>query len=90
MEVVLADRAKLDLFRIHRYIEERSSNAADAFIRRIDANFENLARFPFIGRERSNLGPGLRCLVAGLYLILYTVARDQITIIRVDRQSYGC
>ncbi len=83
MEVVLSDKARLDLFRIHRYLEERSANATDAFMRRIDANFENLVRFPFIGREHSNLGPGLRCLVAGLHLILYTVEPDQITVVRV-------
>jgi plasmid stabilization system protein ParE len=58
MEIALSDKAKSDLFRIHRYIGERSPSAADAFIRRIDTNFENLARFPFIGRERSSLAPG--------------------------------
>ena len=55
MIVLLSDKAKLDLFRIYWYLEERSSNAADDFIQRVDTNFENLARFPFIGRERSNL-----------------------------------
>jgi toxin ParE1/3/4 len=83
MQVVLSDKAKFDLFRIYRYIEERSPNAANAFIRRVDSNFESLARFPFIGRERSSLAPGLRCLVVGLYLIFYTIESDQITIVRV-------
>jgi toxin ParE1/3/4 len=83
MRVVLSDKARLDLSRIYRYLEERSPNAADAFIRRVDSNFENLARFPFIGRERSNLAPGLRCLVVGLHLIFYTVDDDRITVIRV-------
>jgi len=49
----------------------------------VDSNFENLARFPFIGRERSSLAPGLRCLVVGLYLIFYIIESDQITIVRV-------
>ena len=83
MRVVLSDKARFDLFRIYRYLEERSSNAADAFIRRVDSNFENLARFPFIGRERSSLAPRLRCLVVGLHLIFYTVDDDRITIVRV-------
>jgi toxin ParE1/3/4 len=83
MEVVLSDKANFDLLRIYSYIEQRNRNAADAFIRRIDANFESLARFPFIGRERSNLAPGLRCLVVGLYLIFYTIESDQITVVRV-------
>jgi len=83
MRVVLADKAKFDLVRIDRYIAERNQTAADALIQRIDTNFKNLARFPFIGRERLSLAPGLRCLVVGLYLIFYTVDADQITVVRV-------
>ena len=83
MRVVLSDKARFDLFRIYRYLEERSPQAADAFIRRVDSNFQNLAQFPFIGRERSSLAPGLRCLVVGLHLIFYTVDDDRIAIVRV-------
>jgi toxin ParE1/3/4 len=83
MRVVISDKAKADLFRIYHSIEERSPSAANGFIRRIDANFENLTRFPFIGRERSNLSPGLRCLVVGLYLMFYTLDTEEITIVRV-------
>ena len=83
MQVVLSDKARSDLLRVYRYLEERSPDAADAFIRRIDTNFDNLARFPFIGRERARLAPGLRCLVAGLQLVFYTIGSDQITIVRV-------
>jgi toxin ParE1/3/4 len=83
LRIVLSDKAKSDLFRIYHYIEERSPNAADAFIRRVNTNFENLVQFPFIGRERSSLAPGLRCLVVSLYLIFYTVELDHIAIVRV-------
>jgi plasmid stabilization system protein ParE len=60
-----------------------SFSAADAFAQRIDANFRNLERFPFIGRERSRLASGLRCLIVGLHLIFYTVHNDKITVVRV-------
>lgn len=83
MQIVLSDKAKRDLFQIHHYMQQRSASAADAFVRRIDANFENLSRFPFIGRERSSLAPGLRSLVVGLHLIFYTFDFDQITVLRV-------
>jgi toxin ParE1/3/4 len=83
MIVLLSDKAKLDLLRIYRYIEERSPNAANAFLQRVDTNFENLVRFPFIGRERSSLAPGLRCLVVGLHLIFYTIESNHITVVRV-------
>jgi toxin ParE1/3/4 len=83
MRVVLTDKAKLDLFRIYNYIDERNPQAAESFIQRVRNNFENLARFPFIGRERSSLAPGLRCLIVGLHLIFYTVDPDEITVVRV-------
>ena len=73
MRVVISDKAKSDLFRIYGYLDERSPNAANAFIQRINTNFDNLARFPFIGR----------CLVVGLHLIFYTVDPDEITVVRV-------
>jgi|SRR5579859_1342329 len=83
MRVVLSDKAEFDLIRIYRYLAEHSPRAADAFAERIDANLQNLQQFPFIGRERSGLAPGLRCLIVGLYLIFYTVSDARITVIRV-------
>jgi toxin ParE1/3/4 len=83
MQVVLADKAKSDLLRIDRFLERHSPNAADDYIQRINSNFENLIRFPFIGRERSNLAPGLRCLVVDRYLAFYVVEPEQITVVRV-------
>ncbi len=83
MRIVLSDKADSDLLRIYRYLSERDQAAADTFIQRIDANFKNLARFPFIGRERSSLAAGLRCLVVGRHLVFYIVAAEQIAIVRV-------
>jgi len=45
MELVISDKARSDLLRIYRYLEERSPNAAYAFGRRIDATFANVVRF---------------------------------------------
>ncbi len=83
MRLTISDKARADLLRIYRYLDERSPNAANTFIRRINTNFDNLIRFPFIGRERLRLAPGLRCLVVGLHLLFYTIDSDQIIIIRV-------
>jgi len=83
MQVVLSETARTDLLRIYRFIEEHNPVAAEAFARRISQNFANLARFPFIGRERFSLAADLRCLVVGLHLIFYTVAPDLITVVRV-------
>jgi toxin ParE1/3/4 len=83
MRIVVSDKAKADLLQIYRYLDDHSPSAAQKLIRRIDANFENLRRFPFIGRERSSLTPGLRCLVVGIHLVFYTVEPDRLVIIRV-------
>jgi toxin ParE1/3/4 len=83
MRIVLSNRANTDLLRTYRYIAERSPSAADASAQRVDSNFKNLTRFPFIGRERSSLAPGLRCLVVGIHLIFYTVQADEIAIVRI-------
>jgi toxin ParE1/3/4 len=83
MKVILADKAKSDLFRIYSYIEQRSPLAAEKILARIDKKFDQLTWFPFIGRERSSLTPGLRSAVVGAHLILYTVQDDNIIIVRV-------
>ena len=83
MKVVVSDRANSDLLRIYLYLAPRNQAAADAVIERIDKRFEQLSRFPFIGRERSSLAPGLRSIVVGNHLIFYVVEADQIIIVRV-------
>lgn len=49
----------------------------------INVKFANLTRFPFIGRERSTLGAGVRSLVAGTQVIFYTVEKERIIVVRV-------
>ena len=84
MIVLLSDKAKLDLFRIYRYLEARIANAANDFIQRVDKNFENLARFLIYWPEtfepcsRAPLPRG-----GTFHLIFYTVESNQITAVRV-------
>ncbi len=83
MKVLVSDKAKLDLLRIYSYLSQQNRDAAIGVIRRIDARLEQLSRFPFLGRPRPSLAPGLRSLIAGSHLIFYTVGTDQITVVRV-------
>jgi plasmid stabilization system protein ParE len=57
MKVLISAKAKQDLLRIYLYLVERNPLAATATLKRIDARLAQLARFPFIGRERSSLAP---------------------------------
>ena len=83
MKIFRSDKAKTDLVRIYAYLADRNPKAADALIEDIDTKFENLSRFPFIGRERSSLAPELRSILVGTYVIFYLVERDRIVVVRV-------
>ena len=83
MKVLVSDRAKRDLLAIYAYVSRDNPAAAEKIVERISGRFEQLALFPFIGRERSSLAPGLRSLIAGNHLNFYVVAAEQITVVRV-------
>jgi plasmid stabilization system protein ParE len=79
MKIYVSEAARQDPLRIDHYFAERNPAAADAILKAIDSKFGQLARFPFIGRERTSLGEGLGSAVVGAHLIFYTVDREQIT-----------
>jgi toxin ParE1/3/4 len=83
MKVFISERAKEDLLQIFSYVAERNQFAADSFIEAIDDKFEQLSRFPFIGRERTSLAQGLRSVVVRTHLIFCAVERERISIVRV-------
>jgi toxin ParE1/3/4 len=71
------------LLRIYSYVSRENPDIATSILRRIDARLRQLAQFPFIGRPRQSLAPGLRGLLAGNHLVFYTVEPDRITVVRV-------
>jgi toxin ParE1/3/4 len=83
MKIVLSGKARRDLLAIYSYLVERSPKAADALIQRIDEKFVNLSHFPFMGRARSTLAPGIRSVIVGMYVIFYIVERDHIDVVRI-------
>ena len=68
----LMPQALADLEAIHAYIAADNPPAADKLIERIEIRMRSLERHPHQGRERPELRPGLRSLVLGSYLVLYT------------------
>jgi toxin ParE1/3/4 len=83
MKIFVSEAADTDLLQIYDYLHQRNPTAAESLMRQIDLKFESLSRFPFIGRPREALRPGLRSILAGNYVIFYEVADDQVTIVRV-------
>jgi plasmid stabilization system protein ParE len=64
-------------------LAQRNPAGADTLIREIDRKFEQLSRFPFIGRERASLSRGLRSVLVRTLLVFYLVGPDQITVVWV-------
>lgn len=83
MPILVTERARQDLLSIYSYLAERNIDAAEALLRRFDSNFENLSRFPFLGRDRPNLGTGVRALIVGTHIVFYVAEQRDVFIVRV-------
>lgn len=82
--VVWSADAEGDLFDIWDYLsQEVSPNVADNRLRDIHRTIANLADYPRLGRERSEIRAGLRSLANPPHVIFYRVAAEQIEILRV-------
>ena len=77
------DRAGEDLIAIWSHIARDSPATADSTLDAIEERWRQLGRFPRSGRVRDDIAPGVRCLVAGSYLMLYSIGDEAITILRV-------
>ena len=75
-KVIRALRVERDLASIWDYIAADNPEAAERCLRQIDVQFEKLARFPLMGRLRSDLNPGLRSFPVGNYIIFYLPTAD--------------
>ena len=83
MKIYISESADADLLQIVSYLTERNPSAAAAAAQEINRKFENLTRFPFIGRERNSPAPGLRSVVAGMHVIFDLVESERIVVVRV-------
>lgn len=79
----LTDRAEADLEDIWVQIARDSPANATRFISRILDRGERLADMPGTGRARADLGPELRSVALGNYVIVYRAIQDGIEIVRV-------
>jgi toxin ParE1/3/4 len=75
--------ARQDLDEIWYAIGIDNVAAADRVIDFIEHRMQQLRDHPLSGQPRNELGPGIRHLVAGQYLVLYRATDDHILIVRV-------
>jgi toxin ParE1/3/4 len=83
--VLYTPRARRDILRILEDIARDNPTAARAFEESLEHHSSLLATTPQMGRERQGIGPGVRSLVEGNYLIFYRFNRDidRVDILRV-------
>ncbi len=80
----ITSTASRDLESIMDYLAERvNDEMAESFLRKINAKFKLLIKFPQIGRKRDELYPGLRSIALEDYLIFYRLVSGRIEVMRV-------
>lgn len=82
--VVISSAARIDLDDIWFHIATDSPANADRFLDRLaDVATGTLAVAPLSGREREELGDGLRSLPVENYLIFYRVRDGAVEVLRI-------
>lgn len=83
MQVHIRPAADADLGSIFDWIAAEDVAAAERLIERIADAARRLGDFPERGRQRPEIGEGVRSLVLGRYLILYRVTPRQVEVVRI-------
>ena len=80
-----------DLISIWLEIAADNPKAADHVLDAMERRLRQLAEYPFSGVARDDIGPDIRHLVAGRYLILYRISSAVIEIVRIlhGRRNIG-
>jgi toxin ParE1/3/4 len=84
MALIWSEEAEADLFDIWDYLaREASPTVADNRLRQIHRASSNLADWPRLGRERSDIRAGLRSIAAPPHVIFYWLQDERVEILRV-------
>jgi toxin ParE1/3/4 len=83
LEVWRHPKANEDLLDIWLFIARRNIEAADGIVESIEDKFRLLSDYPEIGRPRPEIGPGVRSVAVGNYLVLYRSMTGRVEIVRV-------
>jgi toxin ParE1/3/4 len=78
MRIRVSPQADQDLDEIEQYIGNDNPMAAARFVARLVEQFQRLADSPRIGRLRHELGPELRSIAEGSYVIFYRIVGKEI------------
>ena len=76
-------KARQDLIDIWRHIAAESPAIADQCLDRIEARCTQLAAFPELGPERSDIAADARMLVIERWIALYRLVEQGVQIVRI-------
>ena len=82
-KILRKPQAEADLIEIWIYIAKDSPTRADKVLDEIDEKSQKLAKSPFIGKARDELGVRIRSFPIGNYVLFYQPIENGIEIIRV-------
>lgn len=81
--IVRRAQVEEDLISIWSRVAIDDMSAADRLLDKMEARWRLLATQPRSGRSREDLGPDIRQVVVGNYLVLYRLDDDALVILRV-------
>jgi toxin ParE1/3/4 len=82
-QIIKSPEAAADLSDIWEFVGQSNEGAADRLLDEIDRKLRLLSDSPYMGRERTDIRPGLRSFPVGSYVIFYNTIDDGIEIVRV-------
>jgi toxin ParE1/3/4 len=83
MDPRLTEQAEADLDELWAHIAEANPSAADRMVDAVLESSRTHVRFPNMGQNRDDLGPGLRCFVVSPFVIFYRPVEGTIEILRI-------
>lgn len=83
-QIILSPRSKADLADIYAYTLQSWGKAqADTYLDKIEQSFNQLLDNPQMGRERSDVKDGYRCLNIEKHVLFYKMVKTEIHILGV-------
>jgi toxin ParE1/3/4 len=83
MNFILAPSATRDLDQLSEYYFNTNIEAGEKLFTLLNQRFEQLTKFPHLGKPYPHLDPSIRGLIAGKHIIFYRVTQYQVEIVRI-------
>jgi toxin ParE1/3/4 len=83
MNFVFAPAAIQDLDEISQYFLENDVEAGEKLFQELNKRFQNLTRFPQMGRLYPHLHPEIRGLSVRKYIVFYRISSLNLEIVRI-------